>query len=158
MLGTSIPAWKQPLSADGTVEAGHRESTHCHDEGTNSRREWELDEMGLLKCTINTQLSQNLLSAQFQMSRVAVFAIKLKYVNVLMYSAGLRSIRAEGKKMTGWVVVRKVFWMLGNASKCESVLVVITSLHTFWQTGLWNTKNCTHTQKHINVTWTNRLV
>lgn len=62
MLGTSVPACKQPLSADGTVEAGHRESTHWHDEGTNSMRERELDEMEFLKCTINTQLSQNLLS------------------------------------------------------------------------------------------------
>lgn len=73
MLGTSVPACKQPLSADGTMEAGHRESTHWHDEGTNSRRERELDEMGLLRCTIDTQLSQNLLSPQFQIEQSCRF-------------------------------------------------------------------------------------
>lgn len=107
--------------------AGHTESTHSHDEGTNSRRERERDEMGLLKGTINTQLSQNLLSPQFQVSAVADFAIKFKYVNVLIYSVGLRLIRAEGKTKKCWLVVRDVFWMLGNASVLS---VAITQLPT----------------------------
>lgn len=36
----------------------------------------------------------------------------------------------------GWQDVRKAFGRLGNASVCESVLVAITRLHTFLQTGM----------------------
>lgn len=150
MMGTSALARKQPLSADGTMEAGRRESTNWHDGGTNSRRELELDVMGLLKCTINTQLSQNLLSLQFQISSVAAFANKFKHVNVLIYLAGPRSIGAEEKRRRGWVVVRKMLWMLGNAPECESLLVVITRLHTFFQTGSQSTRKCT--QSNVNIT------
>lgn len=54
MLSTSVLACKQPLSADGSVEAGQRESTQWHDEGSNSKRARELDALVLLKCTMNT--------------------------------------------------------------------------------------------------------
>lgn len=73
---------------------------------------------GLLRGAINTQLSQNLLSPPFQISALANFAIKFKHVNVLIYSAGPRSIGAERKETTE---------MSGGGEKCVLEHSVIDS-------------------------------
>ncbi len=133
---------KQPNSSfsnDGHICArkhrkGHRKIIHWHDEGTNSRRERELS-----KSAINTQLSQNLLSPQFHKMRLATFAIKFK---TDLFS------RTEVKRMT--VGKEKWFGWIRDASKCESLLIIITKLLTFLQSGSRSMKNNTHTHTHTH--------